>query len=40
MKKVCITGADGFIGSNLVKKYLESGYYVVGIGLNDEKKSF
>lgn len=36
MKKVCITGADGFIGSNLVKKYLESGYYVVGIGLNDE----
>jgi len=29
--KVLITGAAGFIGSNLAKKLLERGHYVIGM---------
>ena len=31
LKKVCITGAAGFVGSNLVDSFLEQGIEVVGI---------
>lgn len=36
MTTVLVTGSDGFIGSNLVKKLLESGRTVYGISLADQ----
>ena len=31
MKKVLITGSQGFIGSYLCAEFLEKGYHVVGV---------
>ena len=31
MKKILITGAAGFIGSNLTKRLLEEGNFVIGL---------
>ena len=31
MKKVLLTGADGFIGSHLTKKLLTKGYKVIAL---------
>ena len=31
MKKVLLTGSEGFIGGYLVKELIKKGYYVVGI---------
>ena len=39
MKKAIITGADGFIGHYLVSELLTSGYYVIGIGVDETKIS-
>ena len=30
-KKIVVTGSRGFIGSNLVRLFVEAGYYVIGI---------
>lgn len=35
MKSVIVTGADGFIGNNVVEKLLKEGYYVYAIGVNE-----
>ena len=32
MKKIVITGVNGIIGSELKKRFIEKGYYVIGIG--------
>lgn len=37
MKTAVVTGADGFIGNCLVKHLLEIGYYVIGIGIDENK---
>jgi len=39
---VCVTGASGYIATNLIKELIESGYEVRGTvrNVNDEKKSF
>ena len=37
MKTVCVTGAGGFIGSWVVKRLLENGYYVHGTVRNKKK---
>ncbi|CAI7908423.1 unnamed protein product, partial [Closterium sp. NIES-54] len=42
-KKVCVTGASGFIGSNLVKLLLDRGYHVRGTvrdATNEDKTSW
>jgi len=39
MKKILVTGASGFIGSNLVERLLENSHQVIGID-NDKKKSY
>lgn len=39
MKKVIITGADGFIGGALAKNLLNHGIKVIAIGMNEEKLS-
>ena len=31
MRKIVVTGAAGFIGSNLTNKLLENGYFIYGI---------
>ena len=31
MKRIAITGINGVIGSELKKRFIEKGYYVVGI---------
>lgn len=36
-KKICITGATGFIGSNLVKNFLDEGLYEISIIIRDDK---
>ena len=38
MKKAIVTGADGFIGSHLVRGLLEEGYEVLGIQYSDEDR--
>ena len=38
MQKVIITGADGFVGSNTVKYFLEQGVDVLAIDLAQEPK--
>lgn len=38
MKKAIVTGADGFVGSYLVKELLENGYMVYAIGLKENPK--
>ena len=37
MKKIVISGVNGFIGSSLCNKFLKMGYKVIGIGHNDDK---
>ena len=37
MKKVVISGVNGFIGSSLCNKFLEMGYEVIGIGRSEAK---
>ena len=34
MKKVIVTGANGFIGSSLIKKLIENGIEVIAIDLS------
>jgi nucleoside-diphosphate-sugar epimerase len=36
MKKILITGVNGFIGSHLTSKYLANGYQVIGIDIQEE----
>ena len=36
--RALVTGASGFIGSNLVKRLLEDGHYVIGIDIDKEKE--
>jgi len=31
MKKIVITGAKGIIGAELCKRFIDKGYYVIGI---------
>ena len=31
MKRILITGVNGIIGSELKKKFIEKGYYIIGI---------
>ena len=31
MKKVLVTGSEGFIGGYIVKELIKQGYYVIGI---------
>ena len=31
MKRIIITGANGIIGSELCKRFIDKGYYVIGI---------
>ena len=31
MKKIVITGVNGIIGAELCKRFIEKGYYVIGI---------
>ena len=31
MKKIIITGANGIIGAELCKRFIDKGYYVIGI---------
>jgi nucleoside-diphosphate-sugar epimerase len=31
MKRIVITGANGIIGSELCKRFIDKGYYVIGI---------
>ncbi len=38
MKSVCIAGASGFIGSNLVKRLKIEGYRISVIGRDDFKR--
>ena len=40
MKKILITGAGGIIGSACVKKFINKGWYVIGIDNNMRKKLF
>jgi NAD(P)-dependent dehydrogenase (short-subunit alcohol dehydrogenase family) len=40
MKKVLITGVLGGIGSGLAKIFNESGYYVIGLDIKDQKSSW
>ena len=35
MKKVLITGSSGLVGTHLVKKCVEKGYYVIGCDINE-----
>lgn len=37
MKKIVISGVNGFIGSSLCNKFLEMGYQVIGIGRSEAK---
>lgn len=37
MKKIVISGVNGFIGSSLCNKFLEMGYQVIGIGRSEDK---
>ena len=39
MKKVIVTGGNGFIGSNLVSFLLKKKYYVINIDKNKYSKS-
>lgn len=38
MRKVLITGVNGFIGSHLAKEYQNHGYEVIGVGRSYEKR--
>ena len=38
MKKILITGADGFVGSALVNRLLSAGYFVYGVDLPDRPR--
>ena len=37
MKKVIVTGADGFVGSALVKSLISNGYFVYAV-VKDKKQ--
>ena len=39
MKKVLVTGSNGFIGSHVVKWLRDKDYYVIGLGRNKESKT-
>ena len=36
MKKILVTGSNGYIGKHLVKFLQKKGYYVVGLDMRDE----
>lgn len=38
MKKIVITGVNGIIGSELKKRFIEKGYYVIGIDRSEPKE--
>ena len=38
MKKIVITGVNGIIGSKLRKRFIDRGYYVVGIDRTESKE--
>ena len=40
MKKVIVTGSNGFLGKNLVKNLLENNYFVYSIVRNSQKKIY
>ncbi|MBU4450759.1 MAG: NAD-dependent epimerase/dehydratase family protein [Actinobacteria bacterium] len=38
MKRIVITGVNGIIGSELSKKFIDKGYYVIGIDRTEPQK--
>ena len=39
MKKVIVTGGNGFIGSNLIKFLIQKNYFVINIDKNKYSKN-
>lgn len=38
MKKIVITGVNGIIGSELSRRFIDKGYYVVGVDITEPKR--
>ena len=38
MKKIVITGVNGIIGSKLSRRFIDKGYYVIGIDRTESKE--
>ncbi|GAJ05296.1 unnamed protein product, partial [marine sediment metagenome] len=38
MKKIVITGVNGIIGSELRRRFIDKGYYVIGVDRTESKE--